>query len=513
MAKEQNVASDLYDFLVTKNLDPETSDVGGQDTQPNLSKVMTFDYVPQSGKNYGTAVLVISDDRELMLFFGDNLGKTMEEPDKTEWFNFLQELGHFAVSHNFYTFSPQNLSKLKHTMAGMAAIKEGLFEGYYGTRQVSYMGEPTQARLMIRHNRKLDELDARYRNVESLFIETADGERFRLPFVNLAGGRAMLEHVRQGGKPYDLRGTHIAEMVGDIKTLSRFRRANHGRIAEGTTQQVLEQANHHYAQLREHLRHLASARGYQKYFETWSPVNITETEALVEELKVMFTEQHIDSRIEQALPLLAKLQGTAMKEVEIFETWANRVSEGTWALPDTPEAQDSLEQLLAKELPVGPDATNVIEQIYDIFGDDELFDQLHDLADQDPDADARDIIRARAAELGIELANRSDQPAPDTTADTTADLTTTTEPGVQDTEQVEERLASGCNMTAEGEMCPEHGLTECGIGEGLMDQWEQHLAKSHGMKEQSQDPMDSRQAVTDSFYEDLARLKTLALSK
>jgi hypothetical protein len=65
---------------------------------------------------------------------------------------------------------------------------------------------------------------------------------------------------------------------------------------------------------------------------------------------------------------------------------------------------------------------------------------------------------------------------------------------------------AGCNMTTEGEYCPEHGLMECGMGmaEDIMGE---------------QDPMDSRNAVTDSYYESkegnalLARIKSLALLK
>ena len=53
-----------------------------------------------------------------------------------------------------------------------------------------------------------------------------------------------------------------------------------------------------------------------------------------------------------------------------------------------------------------------------------------------------------------------------------------------------------CNMTAEGKYCPRHGLAEC------------------AMEEDSTDPMDSRHAVTDSFYEsEIDRIKKLALSK
>lgn len=403
MAQVQNISKDLYDLIVSRGWEPETTDSRGQVTQPQDATVFSFDYVSAAGKNYGTAVIVLNDDDELEMFYGDNLGKGMEDQDKNEWFQFLQQMKQFAVRHDFRTFSPRNLNQLKHTMAGMAAIKEGLFEGYYGTRKVSYAGEPTQARLMIRHNRPLGETDARHRNVDSLFIETAEGERWKLPFRMLAGGRAMLEHVRHGGRPYDVRGVHISEMVSEINTLARFRRATQGRVVEGVAQELIEQASQYLTNQRVALKSLAHARGYDSYFETWSPADINQNEQLVEQVKNLFVETKLDVRIEAALPLLTRLQQAPLQEADIFEGWINRLAEGSWALPDTPESQKKLAQLLSQELPVGPDAANVIEQIYDIFGDDELFDRLQDLAKRDPDADARDTIRSRASELGIEL--------------------------------------------------------------------------------------------------------------
>lgn len=71
---------------------------------------------------------------------------------------------------------------------------------------------------------------------------------------------------------------------------------------------------------------------------------------------------------------------------------------------------------MAKPLPVGMDAMNATEQLYDIFGDDQLFDQLSELAEQDPDADARPVIQARAQELGIPVTLTPDDaeaPSPD----------------------------------------------------------------------------------------------------
>jgi hypothetical protein len=144
------------------------------------------------------------------------------------------------------SFSPKNLNRLRYSMQGQAAIKEGLFESWTGTRTTSWNGNATEARLMIKHKRALGENDARFRYVESLFIETAEGERYKLPFTKLSGGRAMVEHVRNGGRPYDARGQHITEMVTELNVLSRFRRANHGKIFECDTKDLVEQTNAYY---------------------------------------------------------------------------------------------------------------------------------------------------------------------------------------------------------------------------------------------------------------------------
>ena len=405
MATENTLSQQLLDLLATRNLHPEMLDRSGKPTDASDAKTFTFDYEGASGKNYGTMVIVLDSDNEMKIMYGDNLGRTMEGSDKNEFFDFIQHLSKKATM-NRWTHTIADISQLKHTMQGLAAIQEGLFEGYYGNRNISYAGAPTQARLKIKHSQPLGENDARFRHVESLFVETADGECFRLGFRNLSGGRAMLEHVRQGGKPYDIRGCHLTEMVSEIATLARFNRASAGRVLEGVTQEVVSQAQVYYKQLRENLKRMSTARGYSNYFESWHPADITQQEELVENIKTLFVEQTIDTRIEQALPLLAKIQqGRDMKEAEIFESWINNLAEGTWNLPETPEQLDKLKTLMASELIVGPDAINATEQLYDLVGDDILFDRLSDLAARDPRANAWNDteIMNRLAELGIQL--------------------------------------------------------------------------------------------------------------
>ena len=402
---QENISSQLNDLLASRDFQPELLDKEGRPTDAENAEIFTFDFVSSGGKNYGTMVIILDADNEMQVFYGDNLGRSMEGDDKTEFFDFVQHLHKFANMRR-WTYSPKNINQVKYTMQGLAAIKEGLFEGYYGTRRVSYSGEPTEARLVIQHNRALGETDARFRYVESLFIETADAERFRLQFKNLAGGRAMLEHVRQGGKPYDVRGSHITEMVSEIATLSRFNRASAGRVLEGVTAELVTEAQQYYRSLRENLKRMGGSRGYQSYFESWHPAETTLQEELVDSIKTMFVEQTLDSRIEAALPVLARLQQeNRMKEADIFESWAEHLSEGTWSLPETPEQQQRLQDLMSRELIVGPDATNATEQLDDLVGDDILFDRLSDLASRDASANVWDDtdVQARLAELGIQL--------------------------------------------------------------------------------------------------------------
>jgi hypothetical protein len=395
---QTNPTQELHDLLVTRNFDPESITKKIGDKSDNTS--YKFNYKAQSGKDYGTAVVMINE-KGVTLFFGDNLGKGMDAEDKDGWFTFIEQLKNVAIRRfGSEGWQIQDFGKLKYSLQGQAAIKEGLFESWAGTKTRSWNGMETEARLMIKHKRVIGENDARFRYIETLFVETAEGERYKLPFTKLSAGRAMVEHVRQGGKPYDIRGNHIAQIVEEMNVLSRFRRANQGKIFEGVTAQLVESAGAYYETLQHNLKSLSSKTGYTKYFEAWDPSAITDEDVIIEDLRHMFVEQNIDSRVEQALPLLARLQREqAMKEANIFESWADLIVEGTWALPDTKEKQAKLIELLGQELLVGPDAINATEQLNDLLGDDELFNRLGELASENADADAREIVLNRLEEL------------------------------------------------------------------------------------------------------------------
>jgi hypothetical protein len=395
----------LYDLLVTRDFDPEILDKQGKPiTDPVQADLFSFDFKTPDN-NYGTVVVLLGQEKNLEVYYGDNLGRGMEGQDKRDWYAFLEQLSDFAA-RNMLEFEINDINKLKYTMQGMAAIKEGLFEGYYGTRKVSYSDQPKKTRLVIKHSRDLGEGEARHRNIDALFVETEDGSRFRLPFKKLLGGRVMARHCAEGGTPYDAFGQHITQMIAEMNTMSRFVRAARGRGFTGEALAMVETAIRHYSDLKDKAKRMISQRGYHEEREQYRPDRFTDSEVAAEAIRDMFIEQTLDHRIEEALPVLTRIANEAQrrKEAAMFESWADQLVEGTWALPDTKEDKNRLQDLMSRELTVGADATNATEQLYDLVGDDKLFDILSDIANTNPDANAWDDARVwkRLAELGIQ---------------------------------------------------------------------------------------------------------------
>ena len=301
------LSKQIFDFLVTRDLDPETKDRQGKDVlSPDDAELFSFDWKGPTGRNYGTAVILLNPDTGVELYSADNLGRTMEPEDKDAWFGTEEDPGFFGNLKNLAIrgdlrngFSSRNINRLKYTMQGIAAIKEGLFEGYHGRRRTSYSDQPGKTRLMIRHSRDLGEGEARYRAIESIYVETADGERFRVPSRSLRHGRMLERHIAEGGNPYDAFGQHINQVMMEIATLGRFIRATRNRQLSDDAQSMLESAVRHYSELKAKARKMISRRGYHEARDAFDPAEIEASEALVQDIHEMFRDTTLDQRISE----------------------------------------------------------------------------------------------------------------------------------------------------------------------------------------------------------------------
>lgn len=406
-------------------------------SDPQKARFFNFDYVIDD-VNHGNITMSLIDETSLKVYFSKNISSELDDEQQKDWYRFLRELREFA-RRNLLSFEPRDITRstLKHrdiqqqskadsTYAADEVVSESRM---YGTVNRSFESFGP-VRIKLQHSKPIvDEANgARSRNIQSIFVENDQGERFRLPFNNLTGARAMARHVSAGGVPTDDLGRHITEMVNEMTTLRPFVRGMSRRTFEDTvTTEMVESAFGYHALLKNTLKKMKGKKGYTEFKESFSPA-LVESDANVAELKELFVKKTLDERIEQALPLVQKAYNI-MKEnnnpySKQFESWANNVAEG-W--DDSEDAQqwgeepinvDDLADLFGDELPLGVDAINAINAISGIINSNELEEKLTQASAQDPTADARDIVIAWLEEnvpaVYQELMNEiGDQDTPD----------------------------------------------------------------------------------------------------
>ena len=374
-------------------------------SDPERARFFNFDYVVND-HNHGNITMSLIDETSLKVYFSKNISKDLDEDERHQWYSFLRELREFA-RRNLLSFEPRDITRstLKHRDIAQQSKADSTYDKDEVVAESRMYGTMTRSfesfgpvRIKLAHTKPIvDETHgARSRNIAAIFVENDQGERFRLPFTSLTGARAMARHVSAGGVPTDALGSHITEMVTEMMTLRPFIRGVQRRTFEDTvTKEMIESAFGYHGLLKNTLKKLKGKRGYTEFKETFKPA-LVEAEANVEELKELFVKKTLDERIEQALPLVHKAY-TIMKEnnnpfAQQFESWASTVAEGSWALPDSEDEVGQLIELLSEPMPVGVDAQNATNALYNILGDDRLFDRLGELAEIDPNADARDVI-------------------------------------------------------------------------------------------------------------------------
>lgn len=353
MREINKISEALFEKIRDRFEEVSLGDENAKATQnPEDARFFNFDYVVDN-HNHGNITLSVIDETSLKVYFSKNISKDLDPEHKKEWFAFLRELREFA-KRNILSFEPRDITRstLKHRDIQQVSRSDDTYtkddvvaeSRMYGTLNRSYESFGP-VRIKLQHSKPImDETlhGVRSRNIAAVFVENDQGERFRLPFNNLSGARAMARHVSAGGVPTDELGCHITEMVNEMLTLRPFVRGMHRRTFEDVmTTEMVESAFGYHGLLKNTLKKMKGKRGYTEYKESYKPA-LVEDDANVEELKELFVKKTLDERIEQALPLVHKAYNI-MKEnnnkfAQQFESWAESVAEGTWSTPDVVES-------------------------------------------------------------------------------------------------------------------------------------------------------------------------------
>lgn len=453
------ISQDLFDKVRSRYSNLEMGDEDGNTTSdPRGARFFDFDYTVE-GNNLGRVSISINERGALKIFYGQGILEDADPLTQELWFDFLKEMRNFA-KRRLLRFDTRDITKANldkndfQYLATTGSKEDNMSESkMFGSSKSSYL-PIEKTRLIIRHNGAVDETQrgARSRNISSIYIENADGERFKYPYIHLAGSKAMQRHVANGGRPYDDCGNAIIKMSEQIAQLTAFKRhvGRHDSM-HAEANDIMERACMKLESLRSHVTQLSKQGHYLQWKEAFSPSGNDEgmvlDQATMEDYKSKFTVSTFAEDLAQYFPLIHSIMhetgeielddyvgesghGAECKvcgqdpcecskkkvdEFANFESWATSLAEGTLG----PDTIASLKELLGSEsFTLGVDGTSAIEALEGIgIRDDELNSALEQLAKVNSEADPIPTISAwvtkadpaAAQELG--LAQNAEQPA------------------------------------------------------------------------------------------------------
>ena len=361
-------SQDLFNKIRSQFSNIRLGDENGAATaDPQDAVFFEFEF-REDADTFGSVSISLADGENMKVFYNRDLVAKIDEDSRDEWYAFLKELKDFAVEHQMRfdvrDITKNNLTKQDYNnladtnktvntdemsqelaritkLAGVE-VKEGLT----GTAKRSYENLD-KTRLIIRHSGKVDETvpGARSRQIQSLYIENEDGERFKYPMTHLSGARAMQRHVANGGRPHDEFGEHIVKTSEDIAKLNSFSRyvSNKDQLNDNAGD-IIEQTKLKLENLRGYMKNIAKQSHYEnasKDFKT-SDEQILDDET-VNRLREKFTMTNLDKRVEDAFPLINRI----MSELE-----APKEEETVNELDDTegPKIKDTQPTVLGKDV-------------------------------------------------------------------------------------------------------------------------------------------------------------------
>jgi hypothetical protein len=339
----------LYDIFKTRGYKPAPKDSKNERTNPETADVFEFQFI-KDGENYGKAWATIDKTSSLNIYYDDNQagsppGQTKGVDYDDSWSGLLKHLKQWALSKQL-NFGLHDSDRLGDDMRqrDYYKMKEKMNEGYHAVnKRTSYNDNIPNVKVVIQHDKQIGEGEQRWRNVHKIFVENTEGERFAVPTRMPGIARVYGRHVAEGGTPYDDRGKHITSLVEEYTKMAGFVRATRrGEFNESVAKLIAEGVQHHKS-LKESLQKMQSHRGYNHYFESWTPP-LMEDDGDSSSIAEMFAQGTIDPRIESVLPILNRLNSSIINEIEEvneLDQWAKGITEITEEVIEEEEKRDT----------------------------------------------------------------------------------------------------------------------------------------------------------------------------
>ena len=273
-ANLDKIALDLYGKIQTRFSDitigDENANVLSKKTDIPKARFFEFEY-KEDGEDIGTVAITLdADDGIVIEVSGDIVEK--QHPGA---FKFIRSFRKFAknrlLNYDVQRMGKSNLDKRDYQFRAKVKDNTIMENKLFGTARISYQ-DLGEARLVIKHSQPVNtELAAgRTMHIESIYIENAAGERFRYPTKHINGARALAEHIKHGGHPYDGIGMHITGLSEELASLRKFKNyvGRQTQLSEAmgeVTSKVIERIE----SVKKEIHNLQRATYYEQFAESF----------------------------------------------------------------------------------------------------------------------------------------------------------------------------------------------------------------------------------------------------
>ena len=449
------IALDLYGKIQTRfpdiKIGDENAEVLSKKSDIPNARFFEFDY-EEHGELLGTVAVTLDEDDGIVVQISGNLADSNHQGA----FKFIRSFRQFAKDR-LLKFDVQNIGKDNldkrdyHYRAKPKELEmEPMMESkMYGTVRMSYQ-DLGEAKIIIKHSQpiNLDLPAGRTMHIESIYVENSQGERFKYPFKHLGGARALAEHLKHGGIPYDAIGKHITGLSEELAQLRKFKGyVGRNEALSEAMGDITDKVFERIEQVKKEVHGLSRKAYYEQFAESFTETDeqIIPEEIMTdwidrltirtfnEELKTAFPfifklvdESNIPvkelsaddlldeagSASQQAAIAISKKKEQKVKEEDQFESFMDSVVsedgevENTLFSPNKSVQQQAIQKLnkiLSAELKGGPDATNAIQSLKGIIDDPKFVNSLRDI---DSDLDVRPLIQQFILSQDASIANQ-----------------------------------------------------------------------------------------------------------
>ena len=277
------IAKDLFNKIRGQFPSVQLGDSQGTITKkPEEARFFDFDF-NHGGNTLGKVSISISEEDGLVVLHNKDFTEGTDEAVKNAWYGFLKEMGQFAKARvlGFDTrdITKSNLEKRDYEFLGKEKEVEQVSESnLYGTTKTSFQSVG-EARLVIKHSAPVDQTVAggRSHKIESIFIESSAGERFKYPIKHLNGARAMARHVSEGGNPFDAFGKHIIGLSEELSKLRSFKTyINRSNVMAEGLKEYQSIVDERIDTIKNECQKLQRATAYKETFENFQESTLEE---------------------------------------------------------------------------------------------------------------------------------------------------------------------------------------------------------------------------------------------